>query len=66
MPCSELATEEQIETIRKYAAIVNDTHKEFFLDKGLKLIDFKIESDFMTERYFWQTKYLLIHAGSGT
>ena len=38
-----LATEEQIATIKKYAAIVNDTLKEFFLDKGLKLIDFKIE-----------------------
>ncbi len=39
----KLATAEQIETIRKYAAIVNETLKEFFLDKGLKLIDFKIE-----------------------
>lgn len=38
-----LATAEQIETIRKYAGIVNDTLREFFLDKGLKLIDFKIE-----------------------
>ena len=38
-----LATEEQIATIKKYAAIVNDTLKEFFLDTGLKLIDFKIE-----------------------
>ena len=38
-----LATEEQIETIKKYAGIVNETLKEFFLDKGLKLIDFKIE-----------------------
>ncbi|MCO7123176.1 phosphoribosylaminoimidazolesuccinocarboxamide synthase [Ihubacter massiliensis] len=38
-----LATEEQIETIKQYTAIVNETLKEFFLDKGLKLIDFKIE-----------------------
>lgn len=38
-----LATEEQIETIKRYTAIVNETLKEFFLDKGLKLIDFKIE-----------------------
>ena len=38
-----VATEEQIETIKKYAGIVNETLKEFFLDKGLKLIDFKIE-----------------------
>lgn len=39
----KLATAEQIETIRKYASIVNETLKAFFLDKGLKLIDFKIE-----------------------
>lgn len=39
----KLATAEQIETIKKYASIVNETLKEFFLDKGLKLIDFKIE-----------------------
>lgn len=38
-----LATEEQIETIKTYAGIVNETMKEFFLEKGLKLIDFKIE-----------------------
>lgn len=39
----KLATAEQIETIKRYASIVNETLKEFFLDKGLKLIDFKIE-----------------------
>lgn len=39
----KLATAEQIATIKKYASIVNETLKEFFLDKGLKLIDFKIE-----------------------
>lgn len=39
----ELATEEQLTTVRKYAHAVNDALKEFFLDKGLKLIDFKIE-----------------------
>ena len=39
----ELATEEQLAIIRKYAYAVNDALKEFFLDKGLKLIDFKIE-----------------------
>ena len=39
----KLVTEEQLETVKKYAAIVNDTLKDFFLDKGLKLIDFKIE-----------------------
>ena len=39
----KLVTKEQLEEVRKYAAIVNDTLKEFFLDKGLKLVDFKIE-----------------------
>ena len=39
----KLVTEEQIEEVKKYAAIVNDTLKEFFLYKGLKLVDFKIE-----------------------
>ena len=39
----KLVTAEQLETVRAYAAVVNDTLKEFFLDKGLKLVDFKIE-----------------------
>ena len=39
----KLVTEEQLAEVKKYAAIVNDTLKEFFLDKGLKLVDFKIE-----------------------
>ena len=39
----DLATEEQLATVKKYALIVNNALKEFFLDKGLKLIDFKIE-----------------------
>lgn len=39
----ELATEEQLGTVKKYAYMVNDALKDFFLDKGLKLIDFKIE-----------------------
>lgn len=38
-----IITEKHLETVKKYAAIVNDTLKEFFLEKGLKLIDFKIE-----------------------
>jgi phosphoribosylaminoimidazole-succinocarboxamide synthase len=29
--------------VRRYAFLVNDALKEFFLEKGLKLIDFKIE-----------------------
>lgn len=39
----ELATEEELAMVRKYAFMVNDALKEFFLEKGLKLIDFKIE-----------------------
>ena len=39
----KLVTEEQLEKVRNYTAIVNETLKEFFLDKGLKLVDFKIE-----------------------
>lgn len=38
-----LATEDQMALLRKYAFMVNDALKGFFLDKGLKLIDFKIE-----------------------
>ena len=38
-----LATEEQLETVRKYAFMVNDFLKEFFLKSDLRLIDFKIE-----------------------
>jgi phosphoribosylaminoimidazole-succinocarboxamide synthase len=38
-----LATEEEIKTIKKYAHKVNEIMSAFFLDKGLKLIDFKIE-----------------------
>lgn len=39
----ELATEAQIETIKKYAHQVNDLMKEFFDERGIKLIDFKLE-----------------------
>jgi len=39
----ELATQEQLDTIKKYAYIINDALKEFFLSVDLKLIDFKIE-----------------------
>jgi len=39
----ELATEEQLETVRNYAYRVNDELKPFFLERGLKLVDFKIE-----------------------
>ena len=39
----KLVTEEQLEIVKAYTATVNETLKEFFLDKGLKLVDFKIE-----------------------
>jgi len=39
----ELATVEELDTIRGYAFMINDALKEFFLEKGLLLIDFKIE-----------------------
>ena len=39
----ELATSEEIETIKKYAFRVNEILKEQFLKVGLRLIDFKIE-----------------------
>jgi len=39
----ELATEEQLAQIKKYAFAINDALKEFFLARDLKLIDFKLE-----------------------
>jgi phosphoribosylaminoimidazole-succinocarboxamide synthase len=39
----ELATWEEIETIREYAFKVNKVMKEYFLKANMKLIDFKIE-----------------------
>ncbi|GHU49543.1 phosphoribosylaminoimidazole-succinocarboxamide synthase [Clostridia bacterium] len=39
----ELATEEQLDQVRTYAYKVNEIMKQFFLERGLKLIDFKIE-----------------------
>ena len=38
-----LATEQEIETIKKYAFKVNEILKRMFLNANLKLIDFKIE-----------------------
>lgn len=38
-----LATEEQLAKIKRYALAVNEALKEFFLERGLKLVDFKIE-----------------------
>ena len=39
----DLATWEEIETIKKYAFKVNEILKDYFLKADLKLIDFKIE-----------------------
>ncbi|MCK8059612.1 MULTISPECIES: phosphoribosylaminoimidazolesuccinocarboxamide synthase [unclassified Fusibacter] len=39
----ELATAEQIATIKKYTHQINEILKAFFLERGMKLIDFKLE-----------------------
>lgn len=39
----ELADEEQLATIKEYAFKINDILKAFFLERGIKLIDFKLE-----------------------
>ncbi len=39
----KLATEDELKTIRKYSFKINDVIKRFFADRGLTLIDFKIE-----------------------
>ncbi|MBN7773051.1 phosphoribosylaminoimidazolesuccinocarboxamide synthase [Clostridium aminobutyricum] len=39
----ELTTEEHLADVKKYAYEVNEALKEFFLERDLKLIDFKIE-----------------------
>ena len=39
----ELTTEENLAKVKKYAYAVNEALKEFFLERDLKLIDFKIE-----------------------
>jgi phosphoribosylaminoimidazole-succinocarboxamide synthase len=38
-----LATEDEIAQVKEYAGKVNEVMKAFFLDRGLKLVDFKIE-----------------------
>lgn len=38
-----MAEQEEIDTIRTYAKKVNEFLKGYFLDAGMKLIDFKIE-----------------------
>lgn len=39
----DLATREEIDTITKYAFLVNEVYKEYFANAGIELIDFKIE-----------------------
>lgn len=39
----ELATEEQLEKVKEYAFKINDILVEFFKERGMKLIDFKLE-----------------------
>lgn len=39
----ELATKEQLRVIEDYAFKINDTLREFFIEKKMKLIDFKLE-----------------------
>jgi len=39
----ELATEKELAEVKKYSYLINDSLKEFFLEIGLKLVDFKIE-----------------------
>ncbi len=39
----ELATREQVEIVKEYAFKINEILKGFFIEKGLKLIDFKLE-----------------------
>ena len=38
-----LATQEEIDTIKKYTRKVNEFLKKYFLEVAIKLIDFKIE-----------------------
>lgn len=39
----EFATDEQLETVKKYALKVNEILKKFFIERNIKLIDFKLE-----------------------
>ena len=39
----DLATEEQVEVVKEYTFKINEILKDFFIEKGLKLIDFKLE-----------------------
>jgi len=39
----KLATDQEMQEIKNYAFKVNEILKDFFLEKGLKLVDFKLE-----------------------
>lgn len=39
----EYATKEQLDTVKEYALKVNDVLKKFFIERNMKLIDFKLE-----------------------
>ncbi|MFZ7121661.1 MAG: phosphoribosylaminoimidazolesuccinocarboxamide synthase [Eubacteriaceae bacterium] len=39
----KLANEEELKIIKEYSFKVNDILKEFFIERGLKLVDFKLE-----------------------
>lgn len=39
----DLATPEQLATVRKYALQINEVLMAYFLERGMKLIDFKLE-----------------------
>lgn len=39
----QLATKEQIETVKQYAFKINDILVEYFKTRGIKLVDFKLE-----------------------
>jgi len=39
----EYATVDQLETVKKYALKVNEILKKFFIERNIKLIDFKLE-----------------------
>lgn len=37
------ATDEQLDTVKRYAIKINDILKKFFIERNIKLIDFKLE-----------------------
>lgn len=39
----ELATDDQLDVVKKYAQSINELLLEYFVERGIKLIDFKLE-----------------------